>query len=164
MKPITLSGSKLTICAALTLLSLFVLPAAAVAPVKFTQSLTQDFTFTTCSYGDLTATASINVQGIAFRDASLDTTRVQLHFNVTTIITNPLNGKTAIGNQSSNETFYTSDNSFVIRGLSQQVTVPGVGVVLQIAGRIAFDGSGNVISLTPLFQKADLGPLCAALQ
>lgn len=163
MNLLTLSASKLSAGAAFVLL-LFVFPAAAVAPVRFSQSLTQDFTFTTCAYGDLTATATLNVQGIAFQNLSLGTTRVQLHFDVNTIITNPLNGETATANQSSNETFYTSNNSFVIRGLSQQVTVPGVGIVLQIAGRIAFDGNGNVVSLTPLFQKADLGPLCAALK
>jgi hypothetical protein len=66
--------------------------------------------------------------------------------------------------QTSNETFYVADNSFVLRGLDQSIRVPGGGVVLQIAGRIAVDGNGNVVFATPLFQNVDLGPLCAALQ
>jgi hypothetical protein len=140
------------------------LPALAVAPVKFTQTLTQDFVFTTCSYGDLNGTSTLNVQGIAFRDASLNTTRVELHLMATTLITNPLNGKTATGIQNSNETFYVSDGSFVLRGLDQRITIPGTGQVLQIAGRIAVDGSGNVVFSTPKFQGVDLTPLCAALQ
>jgi hypothetical protein len=96
--------------------------------------------------------------------SSLNTTRIQLRFAVTTILTNPLNNKTATGNQNSNEAFYVNDGSFVQRGLAQSVSVPGVGIVLHIAGRIAVDGHGSVISLTPRFQKADLGLLCAALQ
>jgi len=48
----------------------FAIPATAVAPVKFSQSDIQQFTFTTCEYGDLNATSTLNVQGIAFRDAS----------------------------------------------------------------------------------------------
>ena len=139
-------------------------PALAVAPVKFTQTLTQDYVFATCSYGDLSGTSTLNVQGIAFRDASHFTTRVELHLMVTTTITNPLNGKMATGTQNENETFYVNDGSFVLRGLDQKVTIPGTGQVLQIAGRVAVDGNGNVTFITPHHQGFDLSELCAALQ
>lgn len=120
--------------------------------------------FTTCSYGNLNATSTLNVKGIAFRDASLNTTRVQIQLTATTVITNPLSGLTATGIQHSNETFYVDDGSFVLRGLDHSITVPGAGQVLHIAGRISADGSGNVVSSTPQFQNLDLGPLWAALE
>ena len=156
------ANRKSALCAAL--IALLAMPVFAVAPVKFSQSLTQDYTFTTCSYGDLNAESTLNIQGIAFRDTSLNTTRVQLHFAVNTIITNPLNNKTASGFQASNETFNVDDGSFVIRGLFTNITVAGGGVVMQIAGQLAVDGNGNVVSFTPLFQKANTDGLCAALQ
>ncbi len=47
------------------------------------------------------------------------------------------------------------DGSFVMRGLFENISVPGPGVV---------DGSGNVVFFTPPFQKANTDAPCAALQ
>jgi hypothetical protein len=42
--------------------------------------------------------------------------------------------------------------------------VPGVGVVLQLAGRAVVDSNNNVIFSTPHLNDTDITPLCNALQ
>jgi hypothetical protein len=143
-------------------LAFVTIPAFAAQPQTFTHSGTQTFTVP-CSYGDLTFTTTFTAQGRTFVEPAPQATKFQVIFSASTLITNPLNGKTASGQQHSTQTLYANGTT-ATSGLSQSIIVPGVGVVLQIAGRMVIDSSGNVVLSTPLESNRDLTPLCNALQ
>jgi hypothetical protein len=143
-------------------LALVTIPAFAAQPQRFTNTQTQNFT-ASCPYGDLNFSTTFTAQGSIFLEPTPQATKFQVIFSASTVITNPLNGKTATGSQHSTQTLYANGTS-ATSGLSQSIIVPGVGVVLQIAGRVVIDSNGNVVLSTPLESNRDLTPLCNALQ
>jgi hypothetical protein len=144
-------------------LACIAIPAFAAQPQTFTDTETQTFT-APCSYGNLNFTTTFTAQGSIFLEPTDAATRLHVVFSASTVITNPLNGKTATGQRHSTQTLYQKNGYFVSSGLNQSIIVPGVGVVLQLAGRAVVDSSGNVIFSTPLLSNMDLTPLCNALQ
>jgi hypothetical protein len=161
--------SKIAAWIGFAMMLLLALPAAAVPPQRSAISLTQDFIFATCSYGPLNASQTQTASDIAFFDTSLNVTRVQVHASVTTLITNPLNGKTATGTNNIDITLIFSDFTVIVRGLIDQIRAPGFGVVAQSGGRLAIDAAGNIVFLTPNADPTegittDPSLVCAALQ
>ncbi|HKO12622.1 MAG TPA: hypothetical protein VJV22_11685 [Acidobacteriaceae bacterium] len=138
------------------------LPATAVAPVKFSQTITLPVDFPCPDGTVLSGTATINDSGIAFRDASGGTTHVFLHDTITTTITGT-NGLVASGTNTQNETFDVDSGAFSVRGVFTDLSVPGVGIVAHAAGRLLVDGNGNVVFVTPSLTNAG-NSICAALE
>lgn len=44
------------------------------------------------------------------------------------------------------------------------ITVPGIGSVLQVASKLVINFHGDFLYATPLIDKANIAPLCNALQ
>jgi hypothetical protein len=157
-------GSGSTNCRlAMLVFALAAVPAFAAQPQTFSDTETQNFT-SSCSYGDLNWSTTFTAQEALFLEPTPQATRLEVHFSASTIITNPLNGKTAIGSQHSSQTLYQKNGDFQTAGLEQSIRVPGVGTVLQVAGRLVTDFQGNVIFSTPRLSNLDTTALCNALQ
>ncbi len=137
--------------------------AFAAKPQTFTDDFTQNYTIT-CPYGDLNASTTVSDQGFVFLEPPDQATRLKIILNASTIITNPLNGRTATGQQHTTQTLYQKNADWVTTGLNMSINVPGIGNVLQVAGKVVTDFHGNLLYATPLFDKANIAPLCDALQ
>lgn len=135
----------------------------AAQPQTFTDNYTQTFTIS-CPYGDLNASTTVTDQGFFFLEPTDQATRIKIITSAATIITNPLNGKTAAGQQHTAQTLYQKNADWIQTGLNMSINVPGYGNVLQVAGKIVTDFHGNFLYATPLVDKATIGPLCNALQ
>lgn len=146
---------------ALVTFSVVTLPASAVAPVKFSQTITLPFDFPCPDGTTLSGSSTINDSGIAFRDAAGGTTHVFLHDTITVTITGT-NGLVGSGTNTQNETFNVDTGGFSIRGVFTDLSVSGVGIVAHVAGRLVVDGNGNVVFETPTFTNSN--SVCAALE
>lgn len=139
--------------------------------IRSAYSYSLDFTYASCTYGDLEAT--ISVTGIA--RTQIDSTtgnilRVSDHQTTTVTFFNPLSGKMASGTGAENDTFPYVDGQQtgqISRGQSTVISLPGVGT-LRLVGRIVYDFT-NGFAVT--FQTPKVVPdaeftstLCAALQ
>jgi hypothetical protein len=145
------------------LLSALAIPAAAVEPIKFsdTQTLARSIQ---CPDGiTLNGSSTIHENGIVFLDASGNTTHEILHDTYDTSFIGP-NGKIASGVTTQNETFNVNTGAFAARGLFLKLRVAGVGMVAHIAGQISTDSSGNVKVITRQLTNDDVSALCAALE
>jgi hypothetical protein len=147
---------------ALALLGAAALPAAAVEPIKFSQTFTIPDTLSCPDGTVITGVAAFTENGIAFRDASGSTTHVILHDSIDVSFIGP-NGKIASGTNRQNETFNVNTGAFAVRGVLTNLSVDGVQVA-HAAGQLSIDANGNVKVVTPQIANSDVPNICAALE
>jgi hypothetical protein len=165
-----LTSSRRSTIATFVLIYTFAIGASATTPKKTTSEFSFDIPgFIQCTYGALDASLSITDYRIFFYDASGSLTRVHDRNVITTVVTNPLNGKSGSG-----ITVGTQISPFLdgqqVSGISQ-----GVGFRLVVggrqlpiaAGRLIFNASNfETIFQTPhaVFTADIQAALCNALQ
>ena len=130
--------------AGLALLCTLAIPALAAKPEKTMSDFSFEFPgFLTCSYGSLDATVEFKDNSLLFYDQAGSLTRIQDHFVLTAVVTNPLNGKSAYGSNVFNQTSPYDNNvqvSAIARGVQFRLSVDGRQLPI-LAGRVITDTS-----------------------
>jgi hypothetical protein len=87
------------------------------------------------------------------------------HLFVYAVWKNPLSGKTVIESDHLDGVLLPDDAGFLELGLNFHLQLPSGPVVLIDAGRLVFDGDGNLLfeAGNHQFENGDFGALCAAL-
>jgi hypothetical protein len=136
------------------------IPAAAIGPIRFHQTVT----FATnweCPGGVLLpGTVTFTINGLSFRDADNQGTRLFFHTVVDQSYVGPT-GVIASGTNVQNQVLDVNTRASATRGLITNLRVDGV-IVAHVAGQIKVDAEGNA-TFTQSFAHAQPEGVCAAL-
>lgn len=142
------------------LLVALAIPAAAIGPYHFHQTITFESDWE-CPGGVLIpGTVTFTINGLSFRDADNQGTRLFFHTVIDQSYVGPT-GVVASGTNVQNQVLDVNTGATAIRGVSINLRVNGV-IVAHAAGQIKIDADGNA-TFTQSFDHAKPEGVCAAL-
>jgi hypothetical protein len=142
------------------LLVALAIPAAAIGPIKFQQTVTFANNWE-CPGGVLIpGTVTFTINGLSFRDAENQGTRIFFHTSVDQSYVGPT-GVIASGTNVQNQVLDVNTGATAIRGVFTNLRVDGV-IVAHVAGQLKIDENGNA-TFTQSFDHAKPEGVCAAL-
>jgi hypothetical protein len=157
---------RLTLLLGLIAMLAFAGTAAAVQPTTTTQQLHRSSPhFLSCPGFDVVADFDLTRVSTTFYDSNGNPIRVARHLGYTGTLTNPLTGKSLPDEGNVLITIDLVAGTTTFDGKGRVDTVPGLGVVFHVSGRMMFDAQGDLVFEAGPHDDLDsnLGGLCGYL-